>query len=57
MCGEFRVLCYLYAGAGATSAAVIGGGFTFIVDNAPSAADWNRGCGLSLSLKKFFGLT
>ena len=56
MCGEIRVLCYLNAGASANNAAAIGGGFTFNVNNAPSNANWNHGCGLSLSLRKISAL-
>ncbi len=51
------VLCYLNAGASANNAAAIGGGFTFNVNDAPSNANWNHGCGLSLSKIFNFGLT
>ena len=40
-------LDYLIVGASANNASAIGGAFTFNVNNAPSNANWNNGCGLS----------
>ena len=41
------VVLPLIAGASANNATAIGGAFTFNVNNAPSNANWNNGCGLS----------
>ena len=38
---------YLIVGASANNASAIGGAFTFNVNNAPSNANWNNGCGHS----------
>lgn len=40
-------LNYLVTGAGASTATGFGGAFSFSVDDAPSAAPWHYGCGLS----------
>jgi len=37
----------LIAGASANNAPALGGVFTFNVNNAPSNANWNNGCGHS----------
>ena len=46
-------LDYLLAGASAYNATASGGAFTFNVNNAPSNANWNNGCGHSY-YKKYF---
>lgn len=43
-------LNYLVAGACADNVPGIGGAFTFSVYSAPSASDWNLGCGLSAEM-------
>jgi len=48
MRGDLAALFFrLIAGASANNASAIGGAFTFTVNNAPSDADWNNGCGHS----------
>ncbi len=43
-------LDYLLVGASAHNAAAVGGGFTFVVNFAPSYADWSFGCGLTCEM-------
>jgi hypothetical protein len=45
---------HLIAGASANNASTIGGAFTFNVNNAPSNANWNNGCGLSYLKRNAF---